>query len=102
MLKLTIIKAGLDYTLLEFLVRELPGDIYMLSPSKFENAFKDTVLTTGEKESRLLRIREYLYSKLRRKDQTDRLESSLVIDHGATPQLYNIECFRAISFVPIR
>ena len=40
MLKLTSVKAGLDYTLLEFLVRGLPDDNGMLSSSKFENAFK--------------------------------------------------------------
>ena len=60
---------------------------------------KDTVLTTGEKESRLLGTREYLYSELRRrKDQTDRLGSFMVIDHGAALQ-HNIERFRAINLV---
>ena len=64
---------------------------------------KDTVLTTGEKESRLLRKREYLHSELRRgKDQTECLESSMVTDHRATLQLHNIELFRGINFVPNR
>ena len=49
---------------------------------------KDTVLTMGE-----LR---------RRKDQTDRFESYLLIDHGAALQLHNIERFRAINLVPVR
>ena len=74
---------------------------YLLQSLK--TLLKDTVLTTGEKESRLLRTREYLHSELRRrKDQTDRLESSMVIDHGATLRLYNIEHFRAINLVTIK
>ena len=75
---------------------------YLLQSLKM--LLKDSVLTTGEKESRLLRIREYLHSELRRrKDQTECLESSsMAIDHGATLRLYNIERFRAINLVPIR
>ena len=74
---------------------------YLLQSLKM--LLKDTILTTGEKESRLLRIREYLHSELRRrKDQTECLELSMVIDHGANLRLYNIERFRAINLVPIR
>ena len=74
---------------------------YLLQSLKM--LLKDTMLTTGEKESRLLRIREYLHSELRRrKDQTECLESSMVTDHGANLRLYNIERFRAINLVPIR
>ena len=44
------------------------------SPSKLENAFKDTVLMTGEKEIRLSRTRKYMYNELRRrKDPADGL-----------------------------
>ena len=64
---------------------------------------KDPVLTTGEKEIRLLRTREYLCRELRRrKDEIDRLDSSLVIDQGAALQLHNIERSRAINLVPVR
>ena len=64
---------------------------------------KDSMLATGEKESRFLRTREYLYSELRRrKDQTNRIESSMVIDHRPTLRFHNMERFRAINFVPIR
>ena len=74
---------------------------YLLQSLK--TLFKDTVLTTGEKESRLLGTREYLHSELRRrKDQTECLESCMVSNHGATLGLYNIERFRAINLVPIR
>ena len=74
---------------------------YLLQSLK--TLLKDTVLTTGEKESRLLGTREYLHSEVRRmKDQTECLESSMVIDHGTTLRLYNIERFRAINLVPIR
>ena len=74
---------------------------YLLQSLK--TLLKNTVLTTGEKEIRLLGTREYLHiESRRRKDQTERLESSMVIDHGATLRLYNIERFRAINLVPIR
>ena len=85
-------------------MKELPGDNDMLSPSKFDNAFKRHCVDAGEKERCVLRTRtrEYLYNELRRKHQTDRLESSLVIDHGAALRFYNIERIRAMNFVPIR
>ena len=103
MLKLTSVKAGLDYTLLEFLVRGLPGDNGMLSPSKFENAFKRTCVDEGRGIKSFVEDKGYLHSELRRrKDETDRLESSLVIDHGAALQLHNFERFREINFVPTR
>ena len=64
---------------------------------------KDPALATGKKEIHLLRTREYFCRELRRrKDETDRLDSSLVIDHGAGLQLHNIERSRAINLVPVR
>ena len=71
---------------------------YLLQSLKM--LLKDTVLTTGEKESRLLETREYLHSEVRRrKDQAECLESCKVSNHGATLGLYNIESFRAINLV---
>ena len=82
---------------------ELPVENDRFYPSKLENAFKDTVLMTGEKESRLLRTRKNMYSELRRrKGQTDHVESSLVIDHGAALQLHSIERLRALNLGSVR
>ena len=106
MLKLKLVpavKAGLDYTLLEFIVRELPETMACSLLQSLKTLLKDPVITTGEKEIRLLRTREYLCREVkRRKDETDRFDSSLVIDHGAALQLHNIERPRAINIVPVR
>ena len=64
---------------------ETPVENGRFSPSMFENGFKDTVLTAGKKEGRLLRTMKYMYSEsIKRKDQTDGLESSLVLSSFIT------------------
>ena len=84
-------------------MRGLPGDNGMLSRSKFENAFKRHCVDDRRERKSFVEDRGVLHSELRRrKDQTECLESSMVIDRGATLRLYNIERFRAINLVPIR
>ena len=56
---------------------------------------------TVNRESHLLRTREYCNELRRRKDQTTGLESSLVVNHGAALQPHNVKSSRVIDLVPI-
>ena len=72
MLKLTGVKAGLDYTLLEFLVRGLPGDNGMLSPSKFENAFKRYCVDDGRERKPFVKDKGVFVKRIKKEESPNR------------------------------